>query len=132
MIRRPPRSTLFPYTTLFRSAPHFEELGIGGPCIPGDLIPLITDLELGPTGIVLRPERRDERLLPVQPPPSTPPAFDERYAVGVHHASSCQDLLPLCLHFAYHSDWPSVIAADGLMTLTRRTTLRMKQSNQGD
>src|SRR2546429_1822771 len=23
MIRRPPRSTLFPYTTLFRSVPHF-------------------------------------------------------------------------------------------------------------
>src|SRR5258708_29904323 len=27
MIRRPPRSTLFPYTTLFRSRPH----GINGP-----------------------------------------------------------------------------------------------------
>src|SRR5256885_11993306 len=25
MIRRPPRSTLFPYTTLFRSAAHFSE-----------------------------------------------------------------------------------------------------------
>src|SRR3712207_7417687 len=25
MIRRPPRSTLFPYTTLFRSAPGFRE-----------------------------------------------------------------------------------------------------------
>src|SRR5476649_3055148 len=25
MIRRPPRSTLFPYTTLFRSNGHFEE-----------------------------------------------------------------------------------------------------------
>jgi len=24
MIRRPPRSTLFPYTTLFRSREHFE------------------------------------------------------------------------------------------------------------
>src|SRR2546422_5916232 len=24
MIRRPPRSTLFPYTTLFRSCPHFH------------------------------------------------------------------------------------------------------------
>src|SRR2546425_6431739 len=27
MIRRPPRSTLFPYTTLFRSAVHLEERG---------------------------------------------------------------------------------------------------------
>src|SRR3712207_7048799 len=25
MIRRPPRSTLFPYTTLFRSMPNFQE-----------------------------------------------------------------------------------------------------------
>src|SRR5258707_7242127 len=29
MIRRPPRSTLFPYTTLFRSDPRQELLGIG-------------------------------------------------------------------------------------------------------
>src|SRR2546426_8929891 len=29
MIRRPPRSTLFPYTTLFRSLPTCRELGIG-------------------------------------------------------------------------------------------------------
>src|SRR5258708_21751579 len=39
MIRRPPRSTLFPYTTLFRSA-GFETVGhgdrSGGACSPGD------------------------------------------------------------------------------------------------
>src|SRR5256885_3192393 len=29
MIRRPPRSTLFPYTTLFRSAPRLVELEAG-------------------------------------------------------------------------------------------------------
>src|SRR2546430_7529872 len=28
MIRRPPRSTLFPYTTLFRSEIHLGELGV--------------------------------------------------------------------------------------------------------
>src|SRR2546430_5272009 len=28
MIRRPPRSTLFPYTTLFRSFRHIEALGL--------------------------------------------------------------------------------------------------------
>src|SRR2546430_8180164 len=28
MIRRPPRSTLFPYTTLFRSEEHVAELGV--------------------------------------------------------------------------------------------------------
>src|SRR3712207_7958065 len=32
MIRRPPRSTLFPYTTLFRSAPLFDDLS------PGDAV----------------------------------------------------------------------------------------------
>src|SRR2546430_3658545 len=30
MIRRPPRSTLFPYTTLFRSAPRDGEISITG------------------------------------------------------------------------------------------------------
>src|SRR5260221_5423165 len=29
MIRRPPRSTLFPYTTLFRSAANLSAIGIG-------------------------------------------------------------------------------------------------------
>src|SRR2546430_12565871 len=38
MIRRPPRSTLFPYTTLFRSAADLSTLGakvVGGIVIPG-------------------------------------------------------------------------------------------------
>src|SRR2546426_9309566 len=30
MIRRPPRSTLFPYTTLFRSGPEPQRAGAGG------------------------------------------------------------------------------------------------------
>src|SRR3712207_8563923 len=30
MIRRPPRSTLFPYTTLFRSSPRHRRRGEGG------------------------------------------------------------------------------------------------------
>src|SRR3712207_9003584 len=30
MIRRPPRSTLFPYTTLFRSVPHLDRRGRDG------------------------------------------------------------------------------------------------------
>src|SRR5258708_23271004 len=29
MIRRPPRSTLFPYTTLFRSLVHGQQAGVG-------------------------------------------------------------------------------------------------------
>src|SRR2546427_7438549 len=34
MIRRPPRSTLFPYTTLFRSIPSFHSRPIQGPSSP--------------------------------------------------------------------------------------------------
>src|SRR5256885_2700288 len=42
MIRRPPRSTLFPYTTLFRSRAAQERGGVG----PGGIEPLdVTDLQ---------------------------------------------------------------------------------------
>src|SRR5207245_4496662 len=34
MIRRPPRSTLFPYTTLFRSSAHRQDLGLAGLDLP--------------------------------------------------------------------------------------------------
>src|SRR5258708_13034375 len=33
MIRRPPRSTLFPYTTLFRSLPHSFVLAVRNSCL---------------------------------------------------------------------------------------------------
>src|SRR5258708_16479961 len=36
MIRRPPRSTLFPYTTLFRSAAHVFDRGLGRHGAEGD------------------------------------------------------------------------------------------------
>src|SRR5256885_10061223 len=40
MIRRPPRSTLFPYTTLFRSRPHARQLIVPGrgeqPAVAGE------------------------------------------------------------------------------------------------
>src|SRR5258705_4794713 len=42
MIRRPPRSTLFPYTTLFRSKmSRPERLLVGHPFNPPHLIPLV-------------------------------------------------------------------------------------------
>src|SRR5260370_24197289 len=33
MIRRPPRSTLFPYTTLFRSGPHSQSMCLAAPSV---------------------------------------------------------------------------------------------------
>src|SRR5260221_3627945 len=48
MIRRPPRSTLFPYTTLFRSLQLAQELlalaGDHVQIVIGELAPLLTDL----------------------------------------------------------------------------------------
>src|SRR5688572_31533917 len=40
MIRRPPRSTLFPYTTLFRSALELDRPGVGFPQCGGPLFHL--------------------------------------------------------------------------------------------
>src|SRR5204862_5364345 len=50
MIRRPPRSTLFPYTTLFRSLPILRQRPVGW--------------NLGDAGILFRPEldRKSTRL----------------------------------------------------------------------
>src|SRR5438874_10713172 len=41
MIRRPPRSTLFPYTTLFRSSPP-QYLAVQIPDVVGDVVALVT------------------------------------------------------------------------------------------
>src|SRR2546421_1584225 len=38
MIRRPPRSTLFPYTTLFRSLKAVIPGGVSVPVVPGDIM----------------------------------------------------------------------------------------------
>src|SRR3712207_7876116 len=58
MIRRPPRSTLFPYTPLFRSAPAPDR---GGGVLDGDLPPVPGD-----EGRVVG--QGDHRLLPEHPP----------------------------------------------------------------
>src|SRR2546429_5383860 len=47
MIRRPPRSTLFPYTTLFRSLPHLPERGpVIAPCARASSAPALALLIL--------------------------------------------------------------------------------------
>src|SRR3989338_1940774 len=53
MVRRPPRSTLFPYTTLFRSSPARP----GGGCSPKD-----PDKRLGPIPRLPAPHRKSTRL----------------------------------------------------------------------
>src|SRR2546430_17361788 len=44
MIRRPPRSTLFPYTTLFRSRPVAERLAPGGRLVFDVFTPAADDI----------------------------------------------------------------------------------------
>src|SRR5438067_8599221 len=64
MIRRPPRSTLFPYTTLFRSHLHLEaaeperDLHVRGPA------PLVVDVEALDARHRLRHRRRVVQDLP--------------------------------------------------------------------
>src|SRR3712207_5339946 len=54
MIRRPPRSTLFPYTTLFRS----DELALG----TADLVQLLDDVDRDPDRARLVGQRAGDRL----------------------------------------------------------------------
>src|SRR5436309_11126208 len=63
MIRRPPRSTLFPYTTLFRSV----GVPIPGllPELDGYRIALVTDLHRGPV-VQIRDERSEEHTSELQ------------------------------------------------------------------
>src|SRR5689334_23959904 len=81
MIRRPPRSTLFPYTTLFRSVVDREDVGVrevsprahhvGEP--PRDLVPLVLaeepeqvpyflESDLAVERDLTRPDRKSTRL----------------------------------------------------------------------
>src|SRR3989454_3730173 len=68
MIRRPPRSTLFPYTTLFRSysdGPEGRRGGNLGYIRQGDILPQIQKaIEQAPPGSVTEPiaDRKSTRL----------------------------------------------------------------------
>src|SRR3712207_8480304 len=63
MIRRPPRSTLFPYTTLFRSVPvDGEGIDVEALAATGARAALVTSAHQMPTGVVLSPRRRADLL----------------------------------------------------------------------
>src|SRR5256885_5284795 len=67
MIRRPPRSTLFPYTTLFRSHELQEGIllrlrQIDVVALEGDLAEIGLDAELGQAGEALRSEEHTSEL----------------------------------------------------------------------
>src|SRR2546425_9787640 len=60
MIRRPPRSTLFPYTTLFRSA---DDLGLAGAEVVGEVAVMLAVVGLGHQHLdILRSEEHTSEL----------------------------------------------------------------------
>src|SRR5258708_31991537 len=62
MIRRPPRSTLFPYTTLFRSSNRLPStLPTAAPHIPGEIKSGIGDHDAAQQIAGCRPRRRKAR-----------------------------------------------------------------------
>src|SRR2546422_6476772 len=68
MIRRPPRSTLFPYTTLFRSPPPCEVfLALGGePLLGQAALELLRAAELTEDQVQLAHDQLEQLDLPVE------------------------------------------------------------------
>src|SRR5256885_10400013 len=80
MIRRPPRSTLFPYTTLFRSPLSVNCAGLGARCYPG----------LGAVG------PRHERVGSLDPRNSTP-LFRDRKSTRLNSSHLVISYAVFCL-----------------------------------
>src|SRR3989449_11508108 len=74
MIRRPPRSTLFPYTTLFRSHVHLH----GGPAPVRRYLPHLIDLVWGGK---INPGKVFDLTLPLEKVAEGYRAMDERRAI---------------------------------------------------
>src|SRR2546421_9173488 len=75
MIRRPPRSTLFPYTTLFRSHHRGDTVEIGGRCIVHQKLwnaavrrvrEIYRGLDTGQRGGIRVPDRSEEHTSELQ------------------------------------------------------------------
>src|SRR5256885_11017607 len=72
MIRRPPRSTLFPYTTLFRSRLAVDRNSIHGDTVEGRLVALGVDvLAQHRAGALRERQRLDRQALQVLPDQSS-------------------------------------------------------------
>src|SRR2546430_5523888 len=67
MIRRPPRSTLFPYTTLFRSQPQAPQRIIKPPSIH-DAATITKSIEQTQNAVASKMSLSDCRLVPIIPP----------------------------------------------------------------
>src|SRR5256885_604252 len=110
MIRRPPRSTLFPYTTLFRSAG--DRLALYTQNNPAFVIGLVAAWKLGGIAVPVNPMNRQREL---------------HYIL---HNAGAQALL--CLDQLYLDVAREVHAAGGLPLATVVTTSALDWQTRGD
>src|SRR3712207_8428459 len=88
MIRRPPRSTLFPYTTLFRSSERHPVRGDRRPCPGGPLSAQGPDLD---------PRPGDAGALGRQQPPAALPQFRDRKSTRLNSSHANISYAVFCL-----------------------------------
>src|SRR3990167_6955211 len=93
MIRRPPRSTLFPYTTLFRSACSFSMKGVR--CATAFFMTRALFTTCG------RRSEEHTSELPSQSNLIIPPSFFNDPATTEIYPLSLHDALPICLFFLH-------------------------------
>src|SRR3990167_5461462 len=89
MIRRPPRSTLFPYTTLFRSASASE--------IPDRMRTSVSSIIAGPGAVEAWRDRKSTRLKSSHSQISYSRFFFNDTATTEIYSLSLHDALPICL-----------------------------------
>src|SRR5258708_39412337 len=125
MIRRPPRSTLFPYTTLFRSpellrrrAISHQGLQLDGHALQG--LRVVADADaLYPRIHRSLHHRRGDRTVPCRPPPPRPcqPYLLPRRALPLHHGGGGGDGLsgppPLLVAAEHRPPVSGVVGAGG-------------------
>src|SRR3712207_8627617 len=87
MIRRPPRSTLFPYTTLFRSGERAAGLQRGDPEAQGDRAAPEADARLGAFGEGAEQRGGRDLLVPLRPAPRVLPEDRKSTRLNSSHAN---------------------------------------------
>src|SRR3712207_8970658 len=98
MIRRPPRSTLFPYTTLFRSS-----FGVGPGPIPGGEPPVAevpADVPAGvqePTTVRVPPEDLDTTIRALEGGPEELPGEQDRKSTRLNSSHAHISYAVFCL-----------------------------------
>src|SRR3990167_8276135 len=119
MIRRPPRSPLFPYTTLFRSAPG---PGAVGPCSRSSPPKRCAGSTSAPS-----PDRKSTRLNSRHSQISFPPFFFNDPATTEISPLSLHDALPICSWSRGSRAMLPVFTAEEMRRLDQRAIARSEE-----